>query len=77
MTKFDKIKNDFLNNPEKISLKKIENFLISEWFEIKFWKWSHKKIKKNDIIYIYPVHNNDCLDIYKKRLSKIYKSTLI
>ena len=73
MTKFDKIKDIFLNNPESLSLKKIESFLLSEWFEIKFWKWSHKKMKKEKITFIYPVHNNETKNYYKKQFLKIYK----
>ena len=73
MTQKEKIKKVFLENPEKLHLSKIENFLLSEWFELFNWKWSHKKIVKGDIFYVYPEHNNDILNVYKIRLSKIYK----
>ncbi len=44
MTKKEKIKEIFLSSPEKLSLKQIENFFLSEKFTIKEWRWSHKKL---------------------------------
>ena len=78
MTQKEKIEKLFLELPSKLSLSKIENFLLSEWFEIKSNRWSHRKIVHRDknIIYIYPVHNWETKDVYKKYLSKIYKSII-
>lgn len=76
MTQKEKAEKLFLEFPIRLSLKKIENFLLSKWFEIKSNNWSHRKIfhKEKNIIYIYPVHNWDTKDIYKKYLSRIYKN---
>jgi predicted RNA binding protein YcfA (HicA-like mRNA interferase family) len=65
-----------LNAPETLVLSKIENFLASEWFEIKEWRGSHRKIihREKNITYIYPVHGNDTKGVYKKVLSKMYVS---
>ena len=78
MTKKEKIKEVFLENPEKLNLSKIENFLLTEWFEIIEWKWSHRKIfsPKTKQTYIYAKHNNEVKTIYKKEFLKFYNLNL-
>ncbi len=76
MTKKEKIKEKFLNNPVSLKLREIETFLISEWFELIEAKWSHKKVKhkKTWKMYILPIHNSDVLNVYKKKLLEFYNN---
>ncbi len=73
MTKKEKIILKFIDNPELIKYKELENILLDLWFIKINAKWSHIKLKhklfKNDIII--PIHNNDCKWFYKKQILKI------
>jgi hypothetical protein len=65
-----------LNTPERLKLKQIENFFVSEWFIIKeWWRWSHRKVvsKETNRAYNYPVHQGKVKKEYHKELLKFYK----
>ena len=78
MTKLEKLIETFLSNPRKLKYNDIEKILISANFELKWWKWSHRKIinPKDNSVYIVSVHNWDCLRVYKEDLKEIYINNL-
>lgn len=80
MNRKQKLIEKFLENPCWIKFWDIRIILLSLWFEEIPWKWSHVKMKHvlAKIDYVFPVHNNDCKDFYKKQiLKKIQESELI
>ena len=62
MTKIQKLKDKFSENPSSVKYKDIENILLSYGFEKIRAKGSHIKFKhpklKNDIVL--PIHNGEC-----------------
>ncbi len=78
MTKKDKIKKKFLENPKSLNFSKILNFLLSEWYEFQEAKGSHKKIEYLETWenFVVAVHNNEIKDIYKVLLKEFYISNL-
>lgn len=76
MTKREKIKEKFLENPTSLPVNKIINFLLSEWYEVTEAKWSHTKVVHTETMkyVVVPLHNGDCKPFYKKELKKLYLS---
>ena len=75
MTKKEKRLEQLLKDPRKLSYKEIEWLLISLWFVVREAEWSHKIIYWNSDVSVYttvPVHNQDCLPIYKLNMKKLY-----
>jgi len=74
MTKKEKIRKEFLSDPRKLNYLKITNFLLTEWYEIDSWKWSHVKIRfiKSWEYFTVPIHNWDCKWYYKESLKNFY-----
>ncbi len=75
MTKKEKRLAQLLNDPRKLKYKEIESLIISLWFEIREAEWSHKIIYRWDdhsLFTTVPIHNQDCLPIYKINIKKLY-----
>lgn len=64
----------FKQNPKVLKFSEIEKIMLSAGFKFKWWKWSHKKIIniKTNNSYTIPIHNWDCLRVYKEDLLEIY-----
>ena len=67
MTNKRKILERFFNTPTSLKFNQIEKILLHYGFTKKQGKGSHQKFKHPDIPIqlIFPVHNNDCKNIYK------------
>lgn len=75
MTKKDKVKEDFLKNPQTVKLSALISFLVWEWYELRTptW-WSHHKlvhIESNTSIPL-PIHNGEVKNVYKTMIKKFY-----
>ncbi len=72
MTKLNKIFKKFFNNPQSLQFKEIERLLIACGCVKIAAKGSHVKFKHPlataDLIF--PIHNGDCKDFYKKNALK-------
>ena len=72
MTRLDKLKIKFQENPSSLKYSQIEKILIHTGHIKIPAKGSHIKFKhkhtKSDLII--PLHNNDCKDFYKKLVAK-------
>jgi len=73
MSRQEKIILKFLKNPVSLKFKEIEKILLSFEFEKIQGKGSHIRFKTLDlrIELVFPVHNNDCKDVYKKEAKKV------
>ena len=69
MTKFEKLVEVFKKRPDSVSYKELRVILFRLGFEEKQGKGSHVKFShiESDIVFIVPVHKNECRKIYKKR----------
>ena len=78
MTQKEKLLQDFCSQPKKLSYQKIKNFLSSELYLITEWKGSHTKIQHLPSwkVFIVPLHNGDCKEIYKEKLKEFYLNNL-
>ena len=76
MTKKDKIKEKFLNNPSSLLIGKIISFFLRKGYELIEAKGSHTKIvhKKSKKHLTIPIHNGDTKPFYKKELKRFYIS---
>lgn len=76
MTKKEKLLNKFLNHPEALRYSELCLVLSALGFEEIRAKGSHVKWKHpllgQDLIF--PIHNHDCKDFYKKQALKILKT---
>lgn len=72
MTKYDKLLQKFLENPQNLDVCKIIKILEKEWFVRSWWVWSHNLYEKWEFSINFPIHNNDCKNIYKKMALKEY-----
>lgn len=79
MTQKEKVRKDFLSQPRCLSYQKIKSLLLSDWFEVIEWKWSHTKIIHSESwkIFIVPIHDWDCKGVYKEKLKEFYLNNLI
>lgn len=71
MTQYEKLLEKFLENPCSIDLKWLIKILTENWYEKKQWKWSHVIYKKGENILTIAIHNNECKDIYKKKVKEL------
>lgn len=78
MTQKEKLKQEFLSQPRNLSYQKIKSLLLSEWFDVSEWKWSHTKIQhpKSWKVFIVPIHDWDCKSVYKEKLKEFYLDNL-
>jgi len=76
MSKQEKLVLKFLNNPASLTFGEIEKILLRFGFEKIQGKGSHIRFKKSDlrIELVFPVHNNDCKEIYKKEAKKVIET---
>ena len=74
ITKKEKLRKEFLSNPRGLDYKKIITLLLSEWYEIHLWKWSHVKVEfiRTWEYFTVPLHNWDCKWLYKDKLREFY-----
>lgn len=72
MTKKEKLLQRFLTNPSSIRYSELVNILSEIGFEEIQAKGSHTKWKHPllDKDLVFPVHNNECKDFYKKQALK-------
>ena len=78
MTRIDKLINRFLDNPRSLHFMKIEKLLLHLGFhrtKIKgsHYQYDHLSTRRSISI---PIHNNDCKDIYKTEIAKLFKLIL-
>lgn len=71
MTQYEKLLKKFLESPESIDLKWLIKILEKNWYKERKAKWSHIVYKKWSIQFSIAVHNNDCKEIYKKKVKNI------
>ena len=71
MNQYEKLLENFLKNPFNIDLKWLIKILEKNWYEKREWKWSHTIFKKWEDILTIAIHNNDCKDIYKKKVKNM------
>jgi len=74
MTSIEKLIKKFLENPKSLTYNEIEKIMLKSGFVVKWWKWSHKKVKntKTNKSIMIPIHNNDCTRVYKEDLREAY-----
>lgn len=72
MTQYEKLLEKFLENPYSLKIKDIIKILEKEGFVRTWWVWSHNLYEKWNCSINFPIHNNDCKNIYKKKALKIY-----
>lgn len=79
MTKKDRLKEKFFQNPKSLKFPEIEKVMIILGFEKISIKGSHIKYKhykmNNDIII--PIHNGECEKFYKEMVLKKVKKHMI
>lgn len=75
MSKIQKLVEEFLANPRNIRYSQIEKILLYFRCEKIRAKGSHIKFKHKNFQrdLIIPIHNNDCLNLYKKIAQKRLK----
>ncbi len=79
MTKKQKIKDKFLNNPTSINLSVIIYFLENEGYELRTWNGgSHQKLRhlKTWKSIPLPIHHNEVAPVYKRLIKKFYLKNL-
>lgn len=78
MTRLDKLIDKFKTSPNKLSLRDIEQILMSIGFDKLNAKGSHVKYiqDKFGLSIVIPIHNNDCKDFYKKLVLRIIKDLI-
>lgn len=78
MTNKKKLIEKLINSPQNLKYSEIETLFNNDEHIIEWGKWSHKiisNIVKWTSITI-PIHNNDCITIYKRKLRKFYFNNL-
>ena len=75
MTKLEKLLNRFLENPPSLKFKKIEKILLNYGFQKtntkgSHYQYDHPSVRQSISI---PIHNNDCKNIYKIEIAKLFK----
>lgn len=78
MTRKERLLNRFLRNPESLNFKEIEKLLFDFGFTEASMRGSHKKFRHNDLYrsLVIPIHNNDCKNVYKLKIAKIFEELL-
>ena len=78
MTRKDKLLEQFLRNPESVKCADIERILLDLGFVKTYGKGSHRNFRNRllNVRLTIPVHHNDCLPFYKRKLAKILKHNL-
>ena len=78
MTSKEKLIEKLLNRPTSLRYNEIIKLFTTDNYIIRQGKWSHIFIvNKNSKDYeSIAIHNNDCKDVYKKKLSKFYFNNL-
>jgi len=73
MSRFERLLNRFLKNPDSIKFKKIEKILLHLKFQKAGIKGSHHTFSHPLIhqTFSIPVHSNDCKKVYKKEIAKL------
>ena len=68
----EKLLQKFLNNPIGVRYGDLARILEAHGFFMVEAKGSHKKWKHAELTedLIIPVHNNDCLEVYKKKAKR-------
>lgn len=73
MSQFEKLLQKFLQNPQSLNVYEIMKILEKYNFEKRDAKWSHTKYTKWEKYVIFPIHNGDCKNIYKKEAQRLIK----
>ncbi len=71
MTKKEKLFEKIKNNPKNVSFSEITKLLLDENFILERVSGSHHIFKKDDIIFVIPMHQNKVKTIYVKRVIEI------
>ncbi|MBS9775271.1 type II toxin-antitoxin system HicA family toxin [Candidatus Gracilibacteria bacterium] len=72
MTQYEKLLQKFLDNPKSLKVKEIIKILEKEGFTRSGGVGSHNLYEKGEFSVNFPIHNNDCKNIYKKQALKEY-----
>lgn len=75
MTQYEKLLKKFLKNPCSLEPSDILKILEKNGFTLRI-SWSHHINKNWSIVINIPIHNEECLEIYKKQASKKFKKFL-
>ena len=78
MTQKEKLIEKLLNRPTSLRYNEIIKLFTTDNYIIRQGKWSHLLvINKTSSDYVtVSLHNNDCKDYYKERLSQLYFNNL-
>jgi len=73
MSRKERLLKKFLQHPQSLKYREIESILLNLGFSKRMGKGSHCIFFFPDfsIIVTIPIHNDDCLPVYKKELAKI------
>ncbi len=75
MTKAEKLLAKFKNSPQNLRFNEIKLLAESLGFDFVQGKGSHILCFMNtQLVMTFPIHNDDCKDIYKKKFLKIISS---
>lgn len=71
MTKKDKLFEKIKNNPRNVRFSDLRKLLKEENFFLERISGSHHIFRKNEIIFIIPVHNDQVKTVYVKRVLEL------
>ena len=75
MTKKQKLLEKIKNNPIDVTFSDIKKLLAEEGFMLQRITGSHHIFKKDDVIFVIPVHQNHVKSVYVKRVIKLIEQT--
>lgn len=71
MSKREKLIEKIKNSPNNISFAQLEKLLLQENFILDRISGSHHVFKKEDLIFVLPVHKNKVKTVYVKRVIEL------
>ena len=71
MTKRDKLLVSIKQKPHNVSFVQLRKLLEQEGFELERIGGSHHVFRRDEIIFVIPVHNNKVKAVYVKRVIEI------
>lgn len=73
MTKKQKLFERIKNNPKNVKFSELRQLLLDENFVLDRISGSHHIFKRDDIIFVIPMHKNLVKSVYVKRVIEIIK----